>query len=99
MIQLFVNIVTLSNILKPVAQGLGAGKIYWVTLKARTNGFKLSNSMTAIDGFSVVQGGAIDIPISDLVYKVGVINLENLYWNNAVADSNCVVELIGMREV
>ncbi len=98
-LQLFVTTVTLTNNLKPVAQGVGAGKVIWFTAKARTNGFFIASNVNAIDGFRVAQGASIDMPISDMIGKLGIFSLANLYWANTVSGSNAVIEIIGMRDI
>ena len=98
-LQLFTNIVTLGNNFVPIAKGIGSSSVIWMTLKARTNGFVIANQANALDGFRVAEGLSMDIPISDFVGKLGLFKLDALYWANTVADSNCIVEIIGMRDL
>ncbi len=98
-LQLFVSVITLTNELKPVAQGLGAGKVLWFTAKARTNGFTLASNLNSIDGFQIPAGLSLDIPISDFVGKLGIFSLDSLYWKNTVSGTNAIVEVIGMRDI
>lgn len=98
-LQLFTNIVTLGDEFAPIAKGIGSSSVIWMTLKARTNGFVISNQMNALDGFRVAEGLSMDIPISDFVGKLGLFKLDSLYWNNTTSGSNAVVEIIGMRDI
>jgi hypothetical protein len=95
----FVNVITLSDKAQPIAKGLGAKNVLWITAKARTNGFSILSSDSGIDGFQVPEGLSQDIPISDMVGKIGTFSLDGLYWQNTTAGSNAVVEIIGMRDI
>lgn len=97
-LQLFTNVITLTDAMQPIAKGMGAKKVLWLTVKARTNGFTMGNTNSSLDGFRIAAGGTIDIPISEVVGN-SLFSLENLYWMNTVAGDNCIVEIIGMREV
>lgn len=98
-LHLFTNIVTLGDALVPIAKGVGSSRVVWLTAKARTNGFKVTSTINALDGFLIAAGSSLDLPISDVVGKIGTFGLDDLYWANTVAGSNCVVELIGMRDI
>jgi len=98
-LQLFVTTVTLTDALKPIAQGIGSYNVIWLSVKARTNGFYIASNINAIDGFRVPVGGSLDMPISDMVGKLGMFDLKNLYWGNTVSGDNAVIEIIGMRDV
>lgn len=98
-LRLFTNVVTLKDVMEAIAKGLGASRVVWVTAKARTNGFMIGSNDSALDGFRVAEGLSVDIPISELVGKVGIFGLDGLYWKNTVAGSNAVVEIIGMRDI
>lgn len=98
-LKLFTTVVTLTDSFLPVAKGVGSSKVLWLTAKARTNGFMIANNITALDGFRVAESLSIDIPINELVGKMGVFSLDELYWKNTVAGSNAIVELIGMRDI
>lgn len=97
-LRLFTNVVTLTDSFEPIAKGIGASKLIWLTAKARTNGFTIGNSKDALDGFTVGEALALDIPIAELVGKINTFGLDGLYWKNTVAGNNAVVEIIGMRE-
>lgn len=102
MLHLFTNVITMvDDNMIPVAKGVGSKRIVWLTAKARTNGFTLTSSIDALEsgGFRIPAGNSIDIPISDVVGKLGIFSLEDLYWCNTVAGSNAVIELIGMRDI
>ena len=96
-LQLFINVINLTDSMTPVMQGIGATNVVWMTARARTNGFIMGTNIYAIDGFTVAQGGSLDIPITDMVGKTGIWSLEDTYWKNAVAGSQCTIEVIGMR--
>lgn len=83
---------TLTDDAKPAFPGQSGLGIKWVTLKARTNGFTLLSNIEESDGFRVHVGSSIDFP-------VGLFNFNDLFWRNTVTGDNCVVEIIGQREV
>jgi hypothetical protein len=98
-LHLFVNVVTLGNDFTAIAKGIGSSSVIWMTLKARTNGFVVSNQMNALDGYRIAEGSSMDIPISDLIGKLDMFKLDSLYWKNTTSGSNAIVEIIGMRDV
>jgi hypothetical protein len=98
-LRLFTNVITLSDLSQPIAKGLGAKNVLWLTAKARTNGFNILSSDSGIDGFQVPEGLSLDIPISDMMGRVGVFSLDGLYWKNTTVGSNAIVDIIGMRDV
>jgi len=98
-LRLFTNVLTLKDSMEAIAKGLGASRVVWITAKARTNGFLIGSTDSALDGFRVAEGMSVDIPINELVGKVGIFGLDGLYWKNTVAGSNAVVEIIGMRDI
>lgn len=98
-LHLFTNVITLGDTMIPVAKGVGSSKVVWLTAKARTNGFTVASNDNALDGFRVAAGASLDIPIADMVGKLGIFSLDALYWANTTAGSNAVIELIGMRDL
>lgn len=103
MLQPFVVVINFNNQqdqMYPMERSLGLGSVSWMTLKARTNGFTIATGRSSIDGFRIAEGGSIDFPISDLVFKSGQnTDLSDLYWSNTTLGQNAVIEVIGSREV
>lgn len=99
MLQIFTNIITITDSMKPVADGIGAHRVYWLQLRARTNGFKIANHLDSIDGYTVAESGTITLPPIGMELQGKMFGLDDLYWANSSAGSNAVIELIGMREV
>lgn len=95
--KLFVNVVTLSNDFQPIAKGVGASNILWMTVKSRTNSFTISGDIDGIDGYRIDEGAAQDFPIADTTNQTEQFSLEGLYWKNTTSGTNAVVEIIGMR--
>ena len=98
-LHLFTNVITIGDAMVPVAKGVGASRVMWLTAKARTNGFTIGSNDNALDGFTVGAGNSLDLPISDMVGRIGTFSLANLYWANTLAGQNAVIELIGMRDI
>lgn len=98
-LHLFTNVITLGDSFVPVAKGVGSSRVVWLTAKARSNGFTVASTYNALDGFRVASGASLDLPISDMVGKIGIFGLDDLYWANTTAGSNAIIELIGMREL
>jgi hypothetical protein len=98
-LHLFTNVITLTDNFLTLAKGIHATNLVWLTVKARTNGFTIASTDNATDGFRVPAGISLDLPISDMVGKTGIFSLDGLYWANTVAGDNCVVEIIGMRDL
>lgn len=98
-LHLFTNVITITDKFLPIAKGVGSSKVVWLTAKARTNGFTVGSTDNALDGFRVAAGSSLDLPISDVVGRIGTFGLDDLYWANTVAATNAVIELIGMRDI
>lgn len=98
-LHLFTSVITLSDTMTAIAKGVGSTRVLWLTAKARTNGFTMASTDSALDGFKVPANTALDLPISDLVGRISTFSLSDLYWANSIAGSNAVIELIGMRDV
>lgn len=90
---------TLTDTAKPMFPGKAGIGVKWVTLKAKTNGFTLVSNVDESKGFSVAEGGSLDIPLGEVVGGMGTFNFNGVYWLNTTAGSNAVVEIIGQREV
>jgi hypothetical protein len=98
-LHLFTNVITIGDAMTPIAKGVGASRVVWLTAKARTNGFTVASNDSALDGFLIPAGASLDLPISDMVGRVGIFYLDRLYWANTIAGDNAVIELIGMRDI
>lgn len=96
-LEFFVKVLTLTDKFQPMAQGVGAGKIVWIRLKARTNNFLIASNDNALDG--VLIQPTTTAPTIPSIQIGQTFSLDKLYWKNAVTSTNAIVEIIGMREV
>ena len=89
------SVTTLEDTPKPIFQ---PGPIRWITLKARTNSFKLLTSIEGgQDGFTIPEGGSIDFPIAGM--QSPPFDMHRFYWANAEVGQDCVVEIIGQKMI
>ena len=95
--KLFTSVITLTNDFLPIAKGIGSANILWMTVKSRTNSLTIGNDLDGIDGYRIPESGSQDFPVADMVNQMGEFSLSGIYWKNTAADSNAVVEIIGMR--
>jgi len=93
--QTFSALITVKDTPTPITTKLG-DKVLYVTLRAKTNGFTVVTDKNSISGFPVANAASITLPAITIA---GYVDLANTYLMNTVAETICVVEMIGMREV
>ena len=88
---------TLTDQATPIFPGVSGVGVVEASVKCRTNGLVFLSNIDESDGWRVLEGASFDLIIKGAYEET--YNLNNLYWKNTVAGSNCEVEIFGQRRV